>query len=168
MWCFFCPPHRLFTDLGPWDIKSSPHPIEFLAERRRGVWKWLKAFSSWEGIKGRLEIVDRRTALWLFSLGPLGPERRIRGVRSQREDKVTDWAEAAGQHWAAESNSVKDFPPNYYQIYNLALSTLLSSWMQYTYYLHMCTWRGTYTVTEVHAHTWTHMEPILVVVENEQ
>lgn len=79
MWCFFCPPHRLFTDLGPWDIKSSPHPIEFLAERRRGVWKWLKAFSSWEGIKGRLEIVDRRTALWLFSLGPLRLERRIRG-----------------------------------------------------------------------------------------
>ena len=32
-------------------------------------------------------------------------------MRSQGEDKVTDWAEAVGQHKAAESNSLKVFPP---------------------------------------------------------
>lgn len=76
---------------------------------------------------------------WIVFLESFGVGGKDHGVRSQGEDKVTDWAEALGQRQAAESNPTKTLlTTNYDQIHHPALSTHVSSWM--LYYFHMCIW----------------------------
>lgn len=72
-------------------------------------------------------------------LGSIGVGEKDQGVRSQGEDKVTDWVKALGQHCLAESDPTKTLlTTNYDQIHHPTLSTHVSSWM--LYHFHMCKW----------------------------
>lgn len=85
----------------------------------------------WGLSKGRV------LSTWVVFLESFGVGGKDHGVRSQGEDKVTDWAKALGQRQAAESNPTETLlTTNYDQIHHPALSTHVSSWT--LYHFHMC------------------------------
>lgn len=102
-------------------------------------------------------MVQARGGPWAFlvvfleSSGVLEEDHR---VRSQGEDKVTDWVEALGHHQAAESNPSRTHrATNSDQIHHPALSKHVSSWTQYCF--HMCMWAWLYGSTQNQAYQHT-------------
>lgn len=167
--CF--PLHWLFTVLGPWDIKSPPFPISFLAERRRGVWKWLKHFSSWKVIRRRLEMLIGELLSGCFLLVLWG---RREGSGGWEVKGRTRWLIGPRQQVSTgQLNQTKSrlFPPTIIRYI---------IWLCQQFRPAGCSKLNTYTCgyeegqthsqryALTHTQTRTHTEHILVVVENEQ